>query len=158
MKNRKHCTTKRHNRIASAVLKDLVLVFVAGNGEGVRLMHRRRRVFVRCTELTADSIANCQFKWSVFCAITCRRQDGQEYMQSEAHNFEHPYRQSFISDYLSEQHKRLLHEANPAHRVSAAWIACPNGVEISDEDASEILSAADAWGYQSKWESEREVA
>lgn len=158
MKKRKHCTTKRHNRIASAVLKDLVLVFVAGADKGVRLMHRRKKVFVPCTSLMADSIANCQFKWSVFCAITLRRQDGQEYMQSEAFNFEQPYRQSFVTEYLNEQHKRLLHETNPAHRVGAGWIACPNGVEISDDEAAEILTKANAWEFLAMWECKDDAA
>lgn len=151
---KKHCTTKRHNRVASAVLKDLILVFVAGNEMGVRLMHRRKQVFVRCTELMADSISDCQFKWSVFCAITCRRQDGQQYMQSEAYNFTQPYRQSFICGYLNERHKELLHETNPAHRAGAGWIACPNGVEISEAEAAEILTKAGAWEFLAKWESE----
>lgn len=155
MKRKKHCATKRHERIARAIFKDLVAVFVAGSGKGVQLVNRRLKRPVRCTELMAISLQDCQFMYSVYCAITCRRQDGQEYIRSKAYNFTQPYRQSFLSEWLNSEHIELMKTTNEMHRCTAAWIACPNGVEISDSEASDIFTNLGAYNFLAKWEADK---
>lgn len=150
---KKHNMTKRHERTAKACLKGLVVAFVAGQADGMaQLVNRRTMRPVACGQATADALALCQFKWSVFCAVTCRRQDGQEYMQSEFFKFEQPYRQSGLCEYLNDKHKTMLKGANPEHRVSAAWIACPHGEDISESYAAELITKLGGWEFLAKWE------
>jgi hypothetical protein len=126
----KRTLAKRYNRMAQALLKDIVVVFVAGQNNGVvQVWDRKRKAMVKIQECTARAIHEGRFPWMVHCAVTGRRQDGQEYSKLEYLPAPHPVTQAQIAESCSEKHLRIIDTMNPQHTLTAAWVASPRGDE-----------------------------
>lgn len=144
---------KRFETIARIVTKDLLIVFVAGkNDSKVKVWNRKHNRVERLTEVTAGAIADVAYKWVMHCAVTGRRQDGQEYMKLEVLTPPHPVMQSQISNSCNELHKEMLARFNKIHQLTAAWIASPHGDELPEAEVDQIITHFGAFDFIAEWE------
>ena len=130
---------------------DLLLVYVGG--------HRKTYAFGKKTlELEpigpsiAQSLGSVAFKWNVCIAVLCRRQDGQEYIQSSVINFDAPYKRETIETMLNEHHSQLAKTCNKEHIVNLGWIASTVPYEFDDEQTTKLFDKQNGWDYLAGWE------
>ncbi|GGY87771.1 hypothetical protein [Shewanella fodinae] len=150
---------KRYYNVARALLRDLVVVFVAGkNDSKVQVWNRKRGKIEFIGKPTALAISDTPMPWSVLCAVTCRRQDGQQYMRTEELAAPHPITQAQIAKHCNELHMQLLKACNPMHRLTAAWIAVPTGEELPMEEVDRIITVLGAYEFLAQWEADEVAA
>jgi hypothetical protein len=148
---------KRYFRVAQALVKDLLVVFVAGQNDGyVNCWNRKRKRVERITRPTAMAIADVPYPWMVCCAVTGRRQDGEQYAKLEWLAAPHNITQSQIAKHCNELHQQLLAKFNPMHKLTAAWVASPRGEMLDEKEIDEIITALGAYEFLAKWESPAE--
>lgn len=75
------------------------------------------------------ALATDRFKWSVECAVLCRRQDGEEYLVTQKVVCEQPYTHAELVGVLNDVHRDLIASCNQLHTLNFGWIAM-----VSDED------------------------
>ncbi|MGL6296236.1 MAG: hypothetical protein ACRC3K_07525, partial [Plesiomonas sp.] len=137
MASRPHKTAaKRYYTIARLVVKDLLVVFVAGKNENgkVQVWNRKRQRIEPISATTASAIADVPHKWVQHCVVTGRRQDGQQYAKLEIMAPQHPVTQSQIAASCNELHNGMVAKFNGMHRLTAAWVASPSGIELDDQE------------------------
>ncbi len=158
MASRPHKTAaKRYYTIARLVVKDLLIVFVAGqNDSKVQAWNRKKKRIERISETLAGAIADVPHKWLQHCIVTGRRQDGQEYSKLEILAPPHPVMQSQIANSCNELHKEMLTKFNKMHQLTAAWIVSPVGEELNDTELNEILTKFGAYDFKAQWECEND--
>lgn len=158
-RNKKHNSKGRYFRVANILLSPLVLVYVAGqNDSEVLCWNLKRNRRERVGNATALAVCDTPMPWSMFCGITCRRQDGQVYIKGETLVAPHPVKQEQITNDCNEKHKELLKTCNPAHRLTAFWIASPVGAELSEELISRLVTEYKADEFQAPWEIDQQGA
>lgn len=71
---------KRYYTIARLVVKDLVIVFVAGRNNGqAQVWNRKKKRLEAVTATLAGAVSAVPHKWTQRCVAAGRRQDGQDY-------------------------------------------------------------------------------
>ena len=101
--------------------------------------------------LMAKALNDTRFMWQVKIAVLCRRQDGQEYIQSRDIVVEHHYYHHELSDLLNKEHSKLIKETNSEHICNLSWVASTQG-ETDELLFNRIMMDADAWQHLAKWE------
>lgn len=154
-KNKKPNMVKRYEQAARVALKGTMIAFVAGkDGNEAKLISRKTLKEIPCTERLATALQNCQFKWSVMCAVTLRKPDGSEGIETDFRRLSQPYRQSRIAGWFNDVHKKLLKEVDPSERLTAAWIACPAGLDITERECVSVFDYMGAWDFKAEFEGE----
>ena len=153
-RNKKHCQVKRVTSMATLGTKDMLLVFCGGKKETQAFDKKTLRP-VNVGPTIAESIAKLPFKWSVYIAVWCRRQDGQDYIQSEQYNFDVPYHRANIENLLNERHDELIRSCNQLHIVNIGWIGSTVNYDINDKLATELFTKQSAWEHLAEWEIEK---
>ena len=153
-RNKKHCQIKRVTNMATLGTKDMLLVFVGGKKE-TQAFDKKSLGRINVGPTIAESLAKLSFKWSVYVAVLCRRQDGQQYIQSEQYTFDVPYSRATVENMLNEKHEELVKACNPLHVVNLGWIASTVNCDISDALADELFTKQDGWEYLAGWEIEK---
>lgn len=156
MASRPHKTAaKRYYTIARLVVKDLLVVFVAGKNENgkVQVWNRKRKRIERISATTASAIADVPHKWLLHCVVTMRHEDTKELDYNlELLAAPHPVLQSQIAKSCNELHKEMIGEVGERTRLTAAWVASPADEELDDVELSEILTNFGAYDFKAQWE------
>jgi len=153
MSRPKKTLAKRYYRVAQALMKNILLVFVAGKNDSMVIAwNRKHRREEPVGMALAGAIADGIYPWVIHCAVTGRRQDGQQYMKLEYLASPHPTMQSQISASCNELHKSMLAEFNKVHQLTAAWVASPRGEELDPAEVDGIITSAGAYDFFAQWE------
>ncbi len=146
-------TAKRYDRMARAILKGKVAVFVAGqNGGNVQLWDLKREKVVPITVQVARALHNGRAPWMVHAALTERRQCGDQRATVAYLPAPSPVTQAQIADSCSEKHLEMMKAINKNHLLTAARVASPEGVELSEKAVYEIIETFGAFEFYAKWE------
>jgi hypothetical protein len=156
MSSKSHKTlAKRYYNVARAVLKNRLVVFVAGKNDGrVNVWNTKKGSIEPISRTVASAICDTPLPWYLMCVVTCRRQDGQQYMKIEELAVPHPVTQSQIAKSCNSLHIELVRKCNPEHRLTAAWVGSPKGEELHPLLVDDILTNMGAYDFQAKWECE----
>lgn len=152
---KKHSLQKRLNRLARTALRNQAVIFVGGS-KGCDVVDLRSSKTYTPSLAVAQSLEQVRAKWSVFCAVFCRDQNGDDYMKSVSVHCREAKRQADLLHQLNDIHQDLLATCNKLHVVNVGWIAAPNGEELSEEKAGAIFGEAGAWDVIAEWEREDE--
>ena len=152
---KKHSLQKRLNRLARTALKNQAVIFVGGHKACNAVDLRSGKVYAPSLAV-ARSLEQVRAKWSVFCAVFCRDQNGDDYMKSVSVHCREAQKQSDLLVQLNDIHQDLLATCNKIHVVNVGWIAAPNGEELTEEQAGAIFGDAGAWDVIAEWEDEDE--
>lgn len=145
--------SKRYQRIAKALMKDMVIVFVAGKHESkCNLWNRKLKRVEVASMSTAQAICDARYPWLIHCVITGRRQDGQQYMKVEYLESPHPVLQSQIASSCNDLHQSMMKDFNSIHTLTAAWVANPSGEEIEPGEIDQIITALGAYDFNAGWQ------
>jgi len=144
---------KRYNRVAQALAKNLAVVFVAGCNNGLhKIWDLKLGREIKASRAMADALSNGCYKWMIHCAVTGRRQDGQQYMKLEYLAAPQPLMQRQIAVSCNELHKELLGGFNKMHQLTAAWIGVPSGIELEPSVIDSIITKCGAFDFKAQWE------
>ncbi len=146
-------TAKRYDRMAKAMLKGKVVVFVVGQNNGkVQLWDVKREKVVPITVQVAKALHEGRFPWVVHATLACRQQGGDQYAPVAYLPAPSPVTQAQIADSCSEKHLEMMKTINKNHLLTAAWVASPEGVELSEKAVYEIIETFGAFEFYAKWE------
>lgn len=143
---------KRLQRVAKATMKKLGVIYVGGNGNKCRMVDASSGRIYNPDQYTATAVSEVRFNWSIFCAVFLRDQEGVEYMKSLTIQVNEPARQQDIAEQVGEIHTELVQGINKKHLVNVGWIARPDGVEMTEQEAGILFDKADAWDSLATWE------
>ena len=158
-KRKRHTSTKRRDLIARASTKDLAIAMVLGSTKYCTVVNIKTGKEIMVDRQRADLIVNTPWQWNIECSVICRKQQGQEYVVSEAIQCQSRYRQSDprLNDFLNEHHRSFLAKQNPMHVITLAWIAVPNlTTEVPMPMLEKIYRDLGAFEHLSKWESDNQ--
>ena len=94
----------------------------------------------------AFAIGEIRHKWNVHLIATGIDSDGKRYFKVDAVPLSEPLLQSDLVEYLDWRHKDFVEKSfNKAHLTNVAWLAVPNGDDISNEQIDAILTKYKAW-------------
>ena len=159
-RNKKYNPSAGLRVMYTQTLKDLALVNIVGSGLPVQVFNTRTETDVTksLTESLAASIC-LPWKWRYICSILCRKQTGDEYVQSLAVECENAYKQEqpeFLK-LLNQHHQKLLAESQRMHVITCAWIAQPiQKTKLTDEQLMSIYRGYGGYEYLSKYESDQQ--
>ena len=153
-RTKKNCQMKRLANMALYGTSDLLLVFVGGKRE-TYAFDKKELSPVNIGPSIAQSLQTVAFKWSLYLAVLCRRQDGQQYIKQKVIPFFSPYSRATIENYLNEEHEKLIKICNPLHIANIGWIASTVPYEITDEIADELFTKQGGWDHLSEWQKQK---
>lgn len=142
--------TKRMRAMAQADIKDLIvcsavdLVELDGSATGVMqprsvVISRKLRDKVKMTKLQAVALSEEPWRWNIYTAIVCRKQNGEVYLWKEDNIFTVDLvRLREMNDYVSETLCDRWLECNPLHRLTMVWVAAP--YDMGDVPLEAILA------------------
>lgn len=96
----------------------------------------------------ADAVCDISHPWVIYIGAFCIDQSGQRYIKAIEVTPQGIYRSDALAGVIEENYRALLDTCNPAHVVSSGWIANPNGVSLTEEQADRIFEACGAWTQQ----------
>lgn len=153
-RKKKCCGMKRATQMALYGTSDLLFVYCGGKRE-TEAVDKRTGSPVAIGPTIATSLSTCPFKWHVYLAVLCRRQDGQQYIKSEEVSVKHPYFRNAIEELLNVQHQELVAKCNPLHIVNIAWIASTTPYEFDDEYCDKLFTYKNAWEFMTPHQEEK---
>lgn len=149
---KKNNNTKRMQRLGNAVMKNVAVFFLLGGNESCELVDLKRMTKFSATPALARTIENGEYKWTIFCAVFCRSQDGEQYMKSLVVNSTSPCKQALLGDLLIEQHTELLNECNKSHVITVGWMASPTSIDWTEKLGGDVFDKMGAWKNLAQWE------
>lgn len=147
VRRKKHSIVKRHANYCRVVLKQFnaVVVWVGGqNDNNCILVDAKNLKTINPEKALVGALSDVAHDWTVYCAAFGRRQDGQEYMKGDLVKAPRCF-QYQISDQLNELHMNIVRSMNHTHRVGIGWIACPWGLDFSEEQAAKLFDKFGGW-------------
>lgn len=137
-------TRARIERAARSVLK-LNKVCIVNLNEPHHLQttfHHANCKLIMATKRISQALIDVPHRWTLYLAVFCRRQDGEQYTKAIELETNGIYRAAQLTEVIKEHHTQLVKAQNPGHVVSSGWIAFPYPIEFSEEQADKLFSAA----------------
>lgn len=100
------------------------------------------RKLIMATERISRALLDVPHRWTLYLAVFCQRQDGEQYTKAIELETGGIYRAAQLTDVIREHHVKLVQAQNPGHVVSSGWIAFPYPIEYAEADADALFSAA----------------
>lgn len=139
----KPTTRARLERAARSVLK-VNKVCIVNLNEPYHMqttMHYGGKL-IHATPLIAAALCDVPHRWTLYLAVFCRRQDGEEYTKAIELVTNGIYRAEHLTDVIRDHHAPLVKAQNPGHVVSSGWIAFPYPIEFEEKQADRLFDAA----------------
>lgn len=154
-KRKKYNPIKRFQVVSECALSKKAVVFVGQGGSNnskCEMYDIGKRRVSSASEVMVKAISDVQHFWTVYIAVFCRRQDGQQYMASEQLTFPERRYQSELVDLLNDRHIALIKRQNGKHVANTGWIAMPRKDDLLESEAAEIFDSLGAWAFPARWE------
>ena len=143
---------RRIERLGKAALRGCAITFLAGGDGLCRMVDIKTKKAFSAGPALAKTIESGRYPWSVYCAVFCRDQAGQDYMQAVVVSTNNDCIQSDLHAVLHEHHAQLLDGCNRAHTLNVGWLASPVGHEWTEQEAGAIFTNMGAWDFIAQWE------
>ncbi|MFG0465593.1 hypothetical protein ACF8LF_13225 [Pseudomonas putida] len=102
-----------------------------------------------CTQIRSVEVANalCDFAhhWTIYLSVFCRREDGQLYSKSIQFTTADMHLVANLESVIEQHHADLCAGSNPNHTIGSGWIAIPDKVDLTEEQANRVFTAMGAW-------------
>lgn len=148
MAKKKGALESRRLRFTRSLLKQhCVSIVNVGGRQG--LVHWKNLKSIAAGRLLAEGICDLPHEWTIYLAVLCRSQTGEQYIKSEEVAPQGQYRAEHLTEVIRHYHDELTATCNPAHIVQRAWIALPYRVTVEEEQAARVFDAVGAWEQES---------
>ena len=100
---------------------------------------------VEINNTLANTIIKLRHKW-VIHMLAIGSDGTRSYFKSAVAIPDREMYQRDLSEFLNEEHKEFVRkEFNKKHLTNVAWIAIPNGVELTEKELEFVIDAKGAW-------------
>ena len=108
-KRKGYSQAKRAHRVASASLKDLVILY-SPEFEGSIMLNPKKKVAIRPNQVTISALMNVRHNWSIFLCAFGKTAEGDIYMRGDEYPFKEKVFHHEIQDAIIEAHEELAKE------------------------------------------------
>lgn len=141
---------RRAVRLADYTAKDKLLVYVSTE-TGWVLYDRRRNYLIKPTE-SQTRFAEFPMQWAIYLAAFGRTQLGQDYMKSDSFVTQARYKQDDLIPHVAAEHAKVIASIPEDQFVGIGWIASPEGIDLTEQEAGRIFENMKAWDVPAKWQ------
>lgn len=93
----------------------------------------------------ADAVCDIPHRWTVFMSGFCRDPSGRIYYKSAEIATHGICLAEHLTDAIEQHYRALLDTCNPAQVKGSGWIAIPNHLTLTEEQAACVFEACGAW-------------
>lgn len=103
--------------------------------------HGSGKLIMATPRITA-ALMDVPHRWTLYLAVFCERQDGEEYTKAIELETGGIYRAEQLTELIEAHHVPLVDAQNPAHVKSSGWIAFPYPIEFGEKQADKLFASA----------------
>lgn len=92
-----------------------------------------------------DALLEISHRWTMYCAVLCTGSGGEQYMKSEEFATTTVYKVASLEELTQATIEKILATCNQNHRLNRGWIAIPDKVTMTREEASRLFAAVHGW-------------
>lgn len=93
----------------------------------------------------ADALCDLPHHWTVYIAVFCRDEKGALYSKATEFTTEGIHLVANLEHLMIEKHAAVCASANPKHVIGSGWLAIPDKVTITEEEANKVFTAMGVW-------------
>ena len=93
----------------------------------------------------ADAVCDYAHHWTIYLAGLCIDQHGRRYYKSQEIAPQGIYKAEHLTDVIEQTYRAQLATCNPQHLVASGWIAIPDDVSMTEQQAAAVFEACGAW-------------
>lgn len=145
-KRKAHNMNARMSRACGAILRSNHVAVV-----NIDPSHRQGMVnWKNCKNVppskrVADAVCDYAHPWTIYLSGFCIDQSGQRYYKSNEVAVQGVYKAEHLEDVIDTTYKALIGTCNPEHLIGSGWIAIPDSVSLTEEQAAMVFEAVGAW-------------
>lgn len=109
------------------------------------LINWRSAKSIAPSQAIADAVCEIAHRWTILVGVMCQAPDGSQYLRCEEARPQGVYKSEHLSDVIAKVHDDFLAGANPNQVVNSGWLAVPDDVEITEEQAAKVFAAVGGW-------------
>lgn len=102
-----------------------------------------------CTQIRSAPVANalCDIahRWTIYISVFCETKAGEQYSKSIQFTTDGVHLVISLADHMEQYHAELCASANRGHVVGSGWIAVPDAIDLTEEQAAKVFAAMGAW-------------
>ena len=142
---------KRKRQLQSFLIKDTAMIWVSsdkpdkGNHAYVQSWDLKANRLMVVNRDIMQSYLDVACKWQCYCAVFCRDQLGQQYVQGKWLVANEPYKQHQLADLFNTEHLKLIDESNQSHIINLGWVAINSNRSFNDSDAIKLMESRNCW-------------
>ena len=93
----------------------------------------------------ADAVCDYAHHWTIYLAGLCIDQHGQRYYKALEIAPQGIYKTEHLTEVIEQTYRAQLATCNPQHLVASGWIAIPDDVSMTEQQAAAVFEACGAW-------------
>lgn len=105
-----------------------------------------------CTQIRSVEVANalCEIAhtWTIYVSVFCQMPDGQQYAKSLQFTTKGMHKVAALDGLIEQHHAEVCASANKAHIIGSGWLAIPEAIDLTEEQANKVFKAMGAWDQQ----------
>jgi hypothetical protein len=147
-KRKQHNLKARIDRSARALLK-------TNHAAVANIEPPDRQIMVNwkhCTQIRSAPVANalCDIahRWTVYISVFCETPAGEQYSKSIQFTTHGVYLVASLAEYMEQHHADLCESANAKHVIGSGWLAVPDAIDLTEEQANKVFKTMGAWSHK----------
>lgn len=93
----------------------------------------------------ADALCDIAHHWTIYISVFCQTPEGSQYSKSVEFSTDGVHLVASLEQVMMEEHAALVAQSNPNHRIGSGWLAVPDKISISEEQANRVFSSMGVW-------------
>jgi len=108
------------------------------------MLHWKTGRQIRSVEV-ANALCDISHHWTIYISVFCQRPDGMQYSKSVQFSTEGMHKVAQLDGLIESHHAELCAGANKAQVIGSGWIAIPETIDLTEEQANVVFNAMGAW-------------
>lgn len=142
---RKYSKVRTLQKLSDAVLKSYAVAFVTGHGDYNKFIDVPKMLVRNPTQSEYDHISKVEHHWCMHMAALSRKENGKEHMDYVVERSIQRVLHSDLVSHFNNTHQKLIKSVNQSRLVAAAWVACPGGNELTEQQLMTIFGKMRGW-------------
>ncbi|APO81611.1 hypothetical protein [Pseudomonas putida] len=145
---KKHNLKARMGRACRALLKtNYACVANVEPPDHQVMLHWKHCTQIRSVEV-ANALCDMAHRWTIYISVFCEMPDGVQYSKSVQFSTEGMHLVANLESEIEKHHAGLCASANKAHTIGSGWIAIPDTIDLTEDQANRIFKAMGAWSHK----------
>ncbi|QHF03289.1 hypothetical protein N015_13085 [Pseudomonas asturiensis] len=93
----------------------------------------------------ANALCDIPHRWTVYIAVFCQEPSGAQYSKATEFTTSGMHLVASLEHLMIEKHAELCTSANQKHVIGSGWLAIPDEVSLTEEQANAAFAAMGVW-------------